>query len=236
MENISLESILQNMKCAIFDMDGTILNSMPMWTNVGNIFLSERGMSEDSELWALMKTRSLKQVSELIKERYSLSDSADKIYDDLNAITFREYSTNLLLKDGAREFLGELKRRGIPAVLATATDRSCVDACLTRLGIKDDFTHILTCKELGTSKSEPLIFEEAAKRCGVNKEDAVVFEDALHAVKTALRGGFRVVAIEDIVAHEKRVGKEDECDWDEIRAIATAAVSSWKEPIDAISA
>ena len=236
MENKSLESILHNMKCAIFDMDGTILDSMPMWTNVGNIFLAEHGMSEDSELWSLIKTRSLKQASELIKERYSLEDSADKIYDDLNAITFREYSTRLLLKEGAREFLSELKRRGIPAVLATATDRSCVDSCLSRLEIKGDFAHILTCKELGTSKSEPLIFEEAAKQCGVKKEDAVVFEDALHAIKTALNDGFRVVAIEDIVAHEKREGKENECDWDEIRTIATAAVSSWKEILDAIGA
>lgn len=236
MENKALKSILQNMKCAIFDMDGTILNSMPMWTNVGNIFLSERGMSEDSELWALMKTRSLKQCSELIKERYSLQDSADAIYDELNAITFREYSTRLLLKDGAREFLGELKKRGIPAVLATATDRSCVEACLSRLEVKGDFAHILTCKELGTSKSEPLIFEEAAKVCGIKKEDAVVFEDALHAIKTALRGGFRVVAIEDVVAHEKKEGNEYECDWDEIRTIATASVSSWSEVLDAISA
>ena len=232
-----IEFILQNMKCAVFDMDGTILDSMPMWTRVGNIFLREHGLSEDDTLWHKMKPLTLFQCAEYIQSHYALDvscNSVEQIYSALNAITFREYSTRLELKDGAREMLSELKKRAIPAVLATATDRSCVDACLARLNIAEDFAFVLTCRELDTSKAEPLIFEESCRRCGVPKSETVVFEDALHAIRTARGGGFSVIAIEDSVAHEKSLETTAPSDWDEIQKIASASVSSWREVLAAL--
>ncbi|MCR5606990.1 MAG: HAD family phosphatase [Treponema sp.] len=217
-----LDFDINKMKCAIFDMDGTILESMPMWVHIGDIYLEEKKLPEDVSLWNAIKSMTLKEASEYIKEKNNISDSVEKIMKDIKDIIYRYYSTNLKLKEGAKELLLKLKEKNIPFVLATATDRTCVDACLKRLGIYELFTDILTCMELNTSKQSPFIFEEAARRCNVPLENAVVFEDAIHAITTVVNANIHVIALKDSVAVQDH-------DWEKICKITPNTFNSLNE-------
>ena len=133
----------------------------------------------------------------------------------------------MLLKGGAAEILKTLNENKIPCVLATATDRSCVIPCIKRLGIEKYFTAVITCLDLNTSKSKPLIFERAAELGNSTPENSLVFEDALHALRTAHNAGFKTCAVYDKSDEEKT--EPPETDWQRILKIADIKVKSLKE-------
>ncbi len=191
------KSIFDNMKAAIFDMDGTILDSMQTWHTIGEIYLKQLGLTPREGLWNDIKRFNLVESAEYFIKNYDVGRSKEEVMQDIKNIIIEYYGKKFQLKEGAREFLEALNEKGIPCVLATATDRTCVLACMERLDCVKYFVKILTCLEYNTTKTEPLIFEKAAEACNAKKEECVVFEDALHALRTAHNAGFKTVAVYD---------------------------------------
>ena len=185
------------MKGAIFDMDGTLLDSMQVWAHVGEQYLQNRGIEPEDGLGDVLFPMSMRDGAVYVKEKYGLPDSPDTIVADMNALVFASYPDEVIPKPGVVASLEALKKRGIPMAVATATDRPMVEAALARTGLAGYFKQIFTCTEIGAGKERPDIYLAAAEALGASPADTWVFEDALYAIKTAKAAGFYTVGLYD---------------------------------------
>ena len=188
-------------KGAIFDLDGTILDSMFIWDTIGEDYLRSLGIEPKENLKETFKTFTLEQAAQYYIENYEVTLSVDEIIDGVNKMVEGYYAETVKLKPGIEVFLEKLKAKGIKMCIATVTDKHLVEAALGRLGIRNCFSEIFTCASVGHSKEEPHIYREAQKHLNTEKGETVVFEDALHALKTAKADGFVTVGVFDI--HEE---------------------------------
>lgn len=188
-------------KGAIFDLDGTLLDSMSIWDSVGVDYLLSMGYTPKDGLKENFKNMSMIQAGEYLKSEYFIPLSAQEIVDGVNALTEDFYINRVQLKDGAKELLEYLSARGVKMCVATATDGYLVEAALERCGVKGYFSKIFTCTDVGHGKDEPVMFRKAMEFLGTDRSSTVVFEDALYAIRTAKGDGFTVAAVFD--AYEK---------------------------------
>lgn len=192
---------------AIFDMDGTLMDTMPIWENISERYLANRGIAAKENLSERLFSMSMQQGAAYVKEQYGLSESVEEIIEEINRMAEEAYSSEAEMKPGVPEFLEALKQRGVRMVVATATDRVHAEVALKRNGIDGCFDAIFTCSEIGKGKDQPDIFEAAAAKLGTKKSDTWVFEDALYAIKTAKASGFRTVGLYDAGSRK---------DWEEV--------------------
>jgi len=186
---------------AIFDVDGTLLDSMFIWDTIGETYLRSIGYQPKENLNETFKNMSLHQAARYYQTEYGVTLSIDEIMDGVNAMLERYYRFEVPLKPGVAELLERLRQSGVKLCIATATDRHLVEAALDRCGVLSCFGEIFTCNEVGHGKDEPDIFEAALRFLGTEKSETVVFDDALYAVRTAKEAGFPVAAVYD--SHEK---------------------------------
>ena len=161
-------------KGAIFDFDGTLVDSMFIWDTFGEDYLRTLGKEPKENLTEAFKTFTLEQAAEYYREHYGVTLSVNEIVDGVNEMVTKLYRTKVTLKDGVREFLEALKSRGVKMCVATVTDRPIVEGVLNRLGIRDLFTEIFTCAEVGYNKETPHIYRAALEVLGTKKDETVV--------------------------------------------------------------
>ena len=190
---------------AIFDMDGTLLDSMQVWENAGEDYLRTLGCVPEEGVGELMKSMSLQQAALYCRERYALPLSVEEIMAGVNGRVERFYRQEVRLKPGALDFLRTLSQRGVRMCLATATDLHLVEAALDRCGVRTYFSALFTCTQVGSGKDEPHIYRAALRHLGTGRADTLVFEDALYAARTAKGDGFVTVGVAD--AYEKNEGE-----------------------------
>ena len=186
---------------AIFDVDGTLLDSMFIWDTIGEAYLRSIGYQPKENLNETFKNMSLHQAARYYQTEYGVTQSIDEIMDGVNAMLERYYRFEVPLKPGVAELLERLRQDGVKLCIATATDRHLVEAALDRCGVLSCFGEIFTCNEVGHGKDEPDIFEAALRFLGTRREETLVFDDALYAVRTAKEAGFPVAAVYD--SHER---------------------------------
>ena len=188
-------------KGAIFDFDGTLVDSMFIWDTFGEDYLRTLGKEPKENLTETFKTFTLEQAAEYYRENYGVTLSVGEIVDGVNEMVAEIYRTKVALKKGVLEFLRDLRSKGVKMCVATVTDRPIVEDVLVSLGIRDFFVEILTCAEVGYNKETPHIYRAALGVLETKKDETVVFEDALHALITAKKDGFKVAAVYD--RHER---------------------------------
>ncbi len=188
---------IRSVKAAVFDLDGTILDSSPVWENLGERFLDRRGILPKPGLSELLSLMSLREGCEFLREEYLLPESAADIRSEIRGIIADFYKNECPMKPGAEQLLRELRRRGTAISVATAGDKALSRAALERLGVLELFRGIVTCDEYG-GKDRPEIFFRAAEISGGIPENTAVFEDSLHAVRTAKSAGFLTAAVADM--------------------------------------
>ena len=188
-------------KGAIFDFDGTLVDSMFIWDTFGEDYLRTLGKEPRENLTETFKTFTLEQAAKYYREHYGVTLSVGEIVDGVNEMVSEIYRTKVALKNGVPEFLHDLQSKGVKMCVATVTDRPIVEDVLVSLGIRDFFVEILTCAEVGYNKETPHIYRAALGVLGTKKDETVVFEDALHALITAKKDGFKVAAVYD--RHER---------------------------------
>jgi HAD superfamily hydrolase (TIGR01509 family) len=187
---------------AIFDLDGTLLDSMAIWDSFGAEYLQSRNLIPPKNLYKILKPMSLLQAAQYFRNYFRLADTTDEIMQQFNDRIDDKYQFKIMLKPHVSEFLEKLKNRDVKMCVATATDRRQTEAALKNLGVDHYFSFILTCTEVGSGKDQPKIFEQALERLGTSKDETIVFEDALHAITTAKEAGFRVIGVYDPSAEE----------------------------------
>lgn len=182
---------------AIFDLDGTLLNSMPVWASLGENYLKSKGAVPRGDVRERLKPMNMQQAAKYFQTDYHLTESADKIVREIDDMIEQKYRAEIQLKPGVLPFLQKLKRENIKLCIATATDRLLAESALKRLQVADYFSFLITCTEIGFSKESGEIYEKALKLLHTEKAQTVVFEDALHAAKSAKNAGFSVIGVYD---------------------------------------
>lgn len=184
-------------KGAIFDLDGTLLDSMFIWDTIGEDYLQTLGKEPRENLKETFMTLTLEEAAEYYREHYAVALSVREIVDGVNAMVEKIYRTKVTPKPGVMDYLRLLKEKGVKMCVATATDRYLVEETLQRLGMLHCFSEIFTCAEIGYGKDKPIIYRKALEHLGTVKEETYVFEDALFALKTARADGFPTVGVYD---------------------------------------
>ena len=184
-------------KCAIFDFDGTLFDSMFIWDSVGEIYLRSLGKEPKPSMREDIRALSLYQSACYFQAEYDLALSAEEIMRGINQTIEHFYIHEVLPKPGVVNFLERMKKAEIPMCIATASDRYQIKAALSRCGMAHYFEAIFTCSEVGHGKDEPIIFRKAMEHFGADRSTTAIFEDAIHAIQTAKADGFTVVAVFD---------------------------------------
>jgi len=205
-------------KCAIFDFDGTLFDSMFIWDEVGEIYLHSLGLEPKPSLREDVRAMSLYQAASYVRKEYGLSLFEEQIIEGINQTVENFYFHEVLPKPGVIDFLERMKRTGAAMCIATASDRYQIEAALQRCGMEHYFDAIFTCSEIGRGKDEPIIFQKAMENFEAERSNTIVFEDAIHAAQTAKADGFTVVAVFD--GSEKRQ--------DEIRELADCYIEDFE--------
>ena len=187
---------------AIFDMDGTLVNSMPAWNRVGVDYLESKGITPPQELFSKIKAMTLIESARYFQS-LGAGEEAQQIVDKMNAIMAEHYKKDIPLCLGAAEYLEKLHQRGVKMCIATATNEKLANACLERLGIRKYFSFILSCEDVGKGKSSPDVYLLAAQKLGAKVEQACVYEDAAFAAATAKNAGFYTIGVYDPAAGEE---------------------------------
>jgi HAD superfamily hydrolase (TIGR01509 family) len=211
------------MKGAIFDIDGTLLDSMPIWNDLGARYLEMYSIQAEENLGKILFPMTMEEAAEYMKTRYHLPQTADEIVLGVLGIVEHFYRYEVGLKPGVETYVRGLHRKGIPMILATTGDKELATAALTRLGVMEYFCGILTVSDLGTSKHEPDIYRKAADMLQVQPGECVVFEDVFYALETAKAAGFLCAGVKDAASAD---------DWERLRAIADYWIEDFTETGD----
>lgn len=184
-------------KAAIFDVDGTLLDSMAIWEEVGARYLKRLGIQTEENLGRTLYAMTVPEAAGYLKETYALPLGKEQVAEGLRDTLRQYYYEEAPLKKGVKEVLEFLNRQGIPMVIASSSEKDHIEAAFRRLSIDSYFRKIYTCTEVGEGKGSPRIFQMAAHALGVEPADIWVFEDALYALETAKKAGFFTVGIYD---------------------------------------
>lgn len=183
---------------AIFDMDGTLIDSMGIWRDLGREYLMAKGITDClDEISEEIRPMTMTESAALFVNRFSLPESSDCVTEQMNQMMDTHYRKDIQLKAGVLPHLEQLRQRGVRMCVASATEERLMRACLERLGIPSYFDFLISCESMGTSKREPDIYLEAARRLKAAPEETAVYEDALYAVQTAKKAGFYVIGVYD---------------------------------------
>ena len=208
-------------KGAIFDLDGTLLDSMFIWDTIGEEYLRSLGKEPQEDLKETFMTLTLEEAAEYYREHYGVTLSVKEIVDGVNSMVEQTYRTKVTLKPGIAEYLAWLKENGVRMCVATVTDRYLVEETLERLGVRHYFSEIFTCAEVGFGKDKPVIYQKALEHLGTEKRDTYVFEDMLFALNTAKTDGFPTVGVYD----------RHEVHQDELKELADYYIRDFTDPI-----
>lgn len=186
---------------AIFDMDGTLIDSLGSWNDFINFFETKYHLKFDYEknadLLRQFRTVPINEVAVIVHEKFGIGESAETIANELVERLEIFYRTRVECKPDIPAFLKGLSQKGVKMCIASATRPELIRVVLRRLGINQYFPEIVSCEDVGKNKSFPDVFLAALDRLGTPKEETWVFEDSITALQTAKKAGFHTVGVYD---------------------------------------
>lgn len=189
--------MFENVKAVLFDLDGTLIDSMWMWHDIDVEYLERFGIAMPDDLQEAIAGISITQTAWYFKNRFGIEDSIDQMIADWDELAVKKYRDEVPLKKGAGDFLKMLNQRGIPCAIGTSSSRRLTDVVLNARGIRSFFSEVITGEDVHNGKPAPDIYLECARKLGVAPEYCLVFEDILKGIEAARAAGMRVCAVED---------------------------------------
>lgn len=193
--------MFKNIKGAIFDMDGTLIDSLILWEVIwkkfGNLFCEDENFIPSSEDDKAVRTMTLVDAMDYIHARYNIGKSGNELLETANEIISDFYSKDVMLKDGVAEILEYLNANGVKMCIASATEKELVKVAVKHCNIEKYFVNIFSCADIGKGKDEPDIYLKAMESLGTSAEETCIFEDSHIAICTADKLGIMTVGIYD---------------------------------------
>ncbi|MBQ8782520.1 MAG: HAD family phosphatase [Clostridia bacterium] len=213
---------MTDFKCAIFDLDGTVLDSADVWNQIDIEFFAQRGMAMPEDYGKIISPMGFQRAAEYTVATYGLSETPQEVVAVWNKMSREKFKNEVKLKPGAKEYLEHLKSRGVVLCIATASQEDMFIPALENNGIYHLFDYITTLNEVKRGKGFPDIYLKASQKAGFEVKDCVVFEDLLAGIKGAKDGGFYTVAMYD---------KNSKKDIEKIKNITDKLIYSFEELI-----
>ena len=204
----------------IFDVDGTILDSMGIWMNVGELYLKDMGIKAEPNLGEILFEMTMNEGAEYIQKKYNLNLTTEEICTGINNRVYKFYEKEAMPKPKVIDFIEQAYENKIPMTIATSTDRPMIEAAFKRLHMDKYIKKIFTTTEDGYGKDKPDIFIKAMEEMGTTPKQTWLFEDGAYSIETAKQLGIKTIGIYD-PASEK--------DQEKIRNLTNIYIKNWTE-------
>ena len=184
----------EKMNYFIFDVDGTILDSMEVWNTLASRYVQSLGMIPQNNLDEIVSNMSLEQSATYLKKHYGINKSEEQIISEVLNLISDFYKYEVKLMPGFKDFISHFDSMN---VIGTSCDEELVKIALNRLAVLNYFEDIITCSKVNKSKNDPDFYLACAQVLKQRPEDIVVFEDADYCIDVARKVGFKVIKIKD---------------------------------------
>lgn len=211
---------MTKVKCAIFDLDGTVLDSTDVWNQIDVEFFAERGISMPSDYGKIIAPMGFERAAEYTVAAFGLKETPEEVIEVWNKMSREKFKNDVSLKPGVKKYLEYLSNQGVILCIATASQEEMFVPALESNHILHLFDHITTLSEVKRGKGFPDIYIKSAEKAKSEIENCVVFEDLLAGVQGAKDGGFHTIAVYD---------KNSEKDIDKIRNTADKMIYNFEE-------
>ncbi|MCD7833042.1 MAG: HAD family phosphatase [Lachnospiraceae bacterium] len=215
--------MLKQAEAVIFDLDGTLVDSMWVWTDIDLAFLGRYGYAPTPELTVAIEGMGFTETAVYFKEQFSLPQTIEEIKEEWNRMALGIYGTKVPLKPGAAAFLRYLKENAYPTAIASSNSQELIRAVLANHQLEDCFDAIVTSCEVAKGKPSPDVYLAASAKLGVPAESCLVFEDVPMGVLAGKNAGMRVCAMEDDFSFARK---------EEVRRLADYYIRSYDEVLD----
>ncbi|MCI6553953.1 MAG: HAD family phosphatase [Lachnospiraceae bacterium] len=189
--------MLDNIDAVIFDLDGSLVDSMWMWKQIDLEYLDRFGIPLPENLQSEIEGMSFSETAAFFKERFGISDPVEKIKADWNAMAWDKYTHEVPLKEGVDGFLNFCREKNILLGIATSNSRELVTNVISALGLRDYFSCIMTGCDVERGKPAPDIYLAVAEHLKVTPDRCLVFEDIVPGIQAGKNAGMKVCAVED---------------------------------------
>ncbi|MGO1469558.1 MAG: HAD family hydrolase [Tissierella sp.] len=185
------------MKAAVFDFDGTLVDSMGFWSNLARNYLYSIGIVALNDLEKSLEKLTVSEGILYMKEKYKIGKTKEEIQKEMDELLFKYYREEVKLKPDVVELLNKLKGKGITIAIASVIHEKLIESVLKRYNIENYFEFIQTCENTGLSKGDRKFFDLLPKRLNLNPDEIYMFEDTLYPMVSAKKAGLKVVGVED---------------------------------------
>ncbi len=205
--------MLKDKEAVLFDLDGTLVDSMWVWPQIDVDYLGSYGLSVPEDLQNAVEGMGFTEVAEYFKKRFQIPDPIEQIKETWQNMAMDKYCREIPLKPGVMEFLPYLKEKGIKMAVASSNALELIEACLKAHGVRDYFHEVITACEVKKGKPAPDVYLEAAKRLGTEPVHCLVFEDIVPGIQAGKAAGMQVCAVHDQYSIPQEQEKRDCADY-----------------------
>ena len=205
--------MLQDIRAVIFDLDGSLVDSMWMWRAIDIEYLGRFGIPLPEDLQSCIEGMSFSETAVYFKEHFRIPDSIDRIKEDWNRMAWDKYANEVPLKPGIPEFLERCREEGIKLGIATSNSRQLVENIAKVHNLRDYFSCIMTGCDVAHGKPSPDIYLAVAEALDCPPSQCLVFEDIIPGIQAGKAAGMRVCAVEDAYSVNDRERKKTLADY-----------------------
>lgn len=209
-----------NIEAIIFDMDGTMLDSMHIWEDLAREFLEENKIEAPVDIYEKLETMTLDESSDYLIRKYELNYNKVEIKEYFSELIKEKYNKDIDLKPGVKDYIEQCAKRNIDMCVVTASTREIVEIVVDKFNLSTYFKFIMTLDEEGLDKRSSDIYIRAGRKLGYEIGDIMVFEDTLHSIKSSKIAGFKTIGVYDRYSHT---------DQDQIKKIADGFIYDFRE-------
>ncbi len=205
--------MLQQKEAVIFDMDGSLVDSMWVWKDIDIEYLGRFGLDIPDDLQQEIEGMSFTETARYFRDRFGLDRSVEQIRADWNEMAWDKYRSRVMLKPGAREFLDYCRSQEIKLGIATSNSREIVDMVMEARGVADYFSCITTACEAKKGKPAPDVYLLTAQQLSVDPKNCLVFEDIVFGIQAGKAAGMEVCAVDDAYSAYQEAEKRSLADY-----------------------